>query len=98
MATPAGSGGVEQTLVTSTLWFTVKSVALLTVVPSGLSTSSAYRRAEGSKEGGTKGGHFRCPAPLANFGNGTPPRRTLCGRKPVPSPNWVAGRDLPTTV
>src|SRR5712691_6871129 len=44
MATPAGSGGVEQPEDTSTLCITVKSDALLTV-PSEFSTSSANRRA-----------------------------------------------------
>src|SRR6266446_8964238 len=98
MATPAGSGGVEQTLVTSTLWFTVKSVALLTVVPSGLSTSSAYRRAEVSKEGGTMAVSSRSPVPMQVVVSGTPSRRTLAVVEPLLQLSGLPASPLPMTV
>jgi len=58
------------------LCFTMKSVALLTVVPSGLSTSSAYRRAELTK-GSTVAVSFASPVPTQLVVSGTPSRRTL---------------------
>src|SRR5258705_12925546 len=56
MATPAGSGGVEQTADTSTLCTTVKSDALEkeTGLFDGSDTSSANRRAAVNKTGGAR--------------------------------------------
>src|ERR1700676_2862035 len=72
MATPAGSGAVEQPVDTSTLCLTVKSEALVTIPES--CTSTANRRADVNKAGGTVTVSSRA---LTKFGKtGVPSRRT----------------------
>src|SRR6202035_1804029 len=107
MATPAGSGSVEQPGDTSMLCITVKSVALVTAFVDRSNTSRANRWAEDSCAGSTVAVNWRLLTKVVE--SAVPSRRTLellenpvpiivSGGLSTPGPAGLVSVDLATNV